>query len=536
MKRNPSLLSSQSFDLLVCGGGIYGAWAAYDAALRGLKVALIEQGDWGNATSSASSKLIHGGLRYLEHFDFKLVRKALAERQMLMHSAPYRVWPLRFGIPVYPKSRVGLLRLKLGLMLYDFFANDIQTNMKHRFFNRQHFSERFPLLSSKTLKCGLTYADAQTDDARLVLELIAGALDAGAVCVNYCKQTRLSEKNGLATGATILDLLTHQEREIHARQIVFTTGQWLTEVNEIHNNCQLTKGIHLIMPAALKEEALLLTAKSDGRVFFVIPWYGLTLLGTTDTPYQGSLEQINITKSEIAYLLNAVNDYLEEPWSENDIIASFAGLRVLKQASPTSATAPSSLSRDWELKTMRKGVHYSIGGKLTSAREDAARIVDKVCMELEIPAPCVTENHLFPWHPFNANGQNTATNFSDWSQTMQTQAIQLGVDPEAALWLVRRHGRNTLELLRCLEKQPALARRIISTVPIIYADLIHCATNEMVVHLDDLLRRRLPLLILARLTDSKLHEITHHIADIVNWDETRCQQEIIRCHQPVAVS
>ncbi|MGZ5620360.1 MAG: FAD-dependent oxidoreductase, partial [Methylobacter sp.] len=189
MKRDFAQLADRHFDVLVCGGGIYGAWTAYDAVLRGLKVAIIDQGDWASGTSSASSKLIHGGLRYLETLDFKLVKKALHERELLKKIAPHRVWPLRFGIPVFKDSRLNSIRLKLGLMLYDFLAGTFSFGQAHRRFSRTAFAERFPCLNPALLTDGFTYADAQTDDARLVLELIDGALSAGAVCLNYCKAT-----------------------------------------------------------------------------------------------------------------------------------------------------------------------------------------------------------------------------------------------------------------------------------------------------------------------------------------------------------
>lgn len=536
MRRNPLPLYDKMFDLLVCGGGVYGAWTAYDAALRGLKVALIDQGDWANATSSASSKLVHGGLRYLEQFEFKLVRKALAERQMLMQVAPHRVWPLRFGVPVYAHSRIGMVRLKLGLMLYDFLAAGLHVTMPHRFFNRRRFSDHFPFLNNKTLKSGFTYSDAQTDDARLVFELVNGAIDAGAVCVNYCKLTCLLESDGQARGAKIHDLLTNQQYDIHARQIVYTTGRWMVAEDQGQIDCLLTRGIHLIMPALPTDEALLLTAKSDGRVFFVIPWYGLTLLGTTDSPYQGPLDQIDVEQSEVLYLLNAVNDYLRTPWTQADIIAAFAGIRVLKQdgethnESSTVTAAPSSVSRDWLLKTAPNGVHYSIGGKLTSARQDAAQIVDEVCTKLNIQTPCATQDRLFPWAPHHSKEfQDFKDDYSAWSVAMKTRATQLGVDAESALWLVRRHGCNVSEILDSIELNPALANRVIPALPFIDADLMYCAANEMVVHLDDLLRRRIPLLILAKLTEADLHRIVEKISGILNWNEIRCQQEVSRC-------
>ena len=524
--RELSSLANRTFDLLVCGGGIYGAWTAYDAALRGLNVALIDQGDWGGATSSASSKLVHGGLRYLEQLEFNLVRKTLAEREMLMKAAPHRVWPLRFGVPVYTHSRAGRLKMKLGLMLYDFLAADQSSVSKHRFFPRNRFVERFPFLITEKLKCGFTYVDAQTDDARLVLELVDGAIKAGAVCVNYCKLTGLIEGGQQATGAQLIDCLTNQSYAIKARQIVFATGRWQGSDDQVKNECLLTRGIHLIMPPLVKNEALLLTAQSDGRVFFVIPWYGLTLLGTTDTPYHGSPEAIEIDSSDIHYLLDAVNGYLQKPWTEADIIGAFAGVRVMKSAaesSAESAAAPSSVSRDWALKTTATGVHYSIGGKLTSARQDASKIVDHVCAELGIQVPCATQGRFFPWFP------QEIADFPEWSDNIQKKIVQSGVDPDSAFWLVRRHGKKVVSILQAIEQQPALAQRIVPSLPFIEADLMHCAAHEMVIHLDDLLRRRIPLLILTTLTKTDLERITEKVANLLNWDSARCQQEMERC-------
>ena len=260
MRRNFGALQNRQFDLLVCGGGIYGAWTAYDASLRGLKVAIVEQGDWAGATSSASSKLIHGGLRYLEAYDFKMVSKSLQERKMLLQAAPHRVWSLRFGVPVYAQQRLNRLQLKLGLALYDFFAGDNDSKMSHRYFNAEKFTTRFPFLHDNSLKGGFTYADAQTDDARLVLELIAGALDAGAVCVNYCKLVELLQSNEKVDGAIVQDQLTQTSQKISARQIVFTTGQWLANTAPSREWCRLAKGVHLVMPAALSQIA---AAKGD---------------------------------------------------------------------------------------------------------------------------------------------------------------------------------------------------------------------------------------------------------------------------------
>ncbi len=518
MKRDFSLLDGRQFDLLVCGGGIYGAWVAYDAALRGLNVAIVEQGDWASATSSASSKLIHGGLRYLESFDFKLVKKALAERRMLLATAPHRVWPLRFGVPVYAHSRIGALQLRAGLTLYDFLAGSLGSNTGHHHFNRKAFAERFPALDTSGLKGGFTYSDAQTDDARLVLELIAGAMASGAVCVSYCKLTGFLETNGRVYGATMQDQVTGAGGDVLARQIVNATGQWTTTTKQGRDWCRLTKGVHLILPAALGDEALLLTAPSDGRVFFMIPWYGVTLIGTTDTDYSGDIEHVSVEAKDIDYLLAAANHYLDTAWTPADIINSYAGLRVLKRSDQTS---PSAVSRDWELKTANNGVHYSIGGKITSAREDAASIVDTLCAQLGVEAACATKGKIFPWAP--------AEDYSAWHEGASFQASQLGIDHESARWLIRRHGKRVHDIFRTIDIDHQLVERIVPTLPFIYADLLWSTRNEMVVHLDDLLRRRMPLLILAQLNEGALRRIAETVSAVMGWDEAAIVREIELC-------
>jgi glycerol-3-phosphate dehydrogenase len=520
VKRDFLSLAGRHFDLLVCGGGIYGVWTAYDAALRGLSVAIVEQGDWAGATSSASSKLIHGGLRYLETYDFKLVRKAILERQRLLELAPHRVWPLRFGVPVYKDSRIGSLRLKAGLMLYDLLACFPDRDIAHRHFDHAAFAERFPVLDSDGLKGGFTYGDAQTDDARLVLELIAGAMAAGAVCVNYCKLTGLMESGRQVRGATVLDKLDHKSAQIFARQIVYTTGQWMAASQPGRDWCRLAKGIHLVMPALPTDEALLLTAKADGRVFFMIPWYGMALIGTTDNDYKGDIEHVAVEKNDIAYLLTAANHYLKSAWTETDIVGSYAGLRVMKHSDKAS---PSAVSRDWELKSASNGVYYSIGGKLTSARQDAAVIVDTVCERLGLNSISATMNSPFPWAP--------EENYSVWSEAINSRSSLLGIDQVSAMWLMRRHGKRVEKILLSIENDPHLAERIVPALPFIYADLMYCARNEMVVHLDDLLRRRMPLLILAKLSEDTLRRVAGTVATALGWDETTINRELAYCRQ-----
>ncbi|MBU0621317.1 MAG: glycerol-3-phosphate dehydrogenase/oxidase [Gammaproteobacteria bacterium] len=517
MKRNFSALQDD-FDLLVCGGGIYGAWTAYDAVLRGLKVALVEQGDWASATSCSSSKLIHGGLRYLETFDFKLVRKALKERQMLLHIAPHRVWPLRFGVPVYADSRNGMLKLKAGLTLYDTLAGFPGEPMRHHHFLKQEFSGRFPFLHDADLKGGFTYGDAQTDDARLVLELVAGAIGHGAVCVNYARLLEWNEEDGKVCGATVQDGVGGDTVSVNARQCVSSAGPWTAATAQGRAWCRLSKGIHLVLPALPAQEAVLLTTKADGRVFFMIPWYGRTLLGTTDTDYRGAIDHVAVDAEEVDYLLAAANDYLKTAWTRADVIGSYAGLRAMRQS---DAAHPSSVSRDWELKTAANGVLHVVGGKLTSSREDAAVIVDRVCAQLGLDTVCATQDRRLPWKP--------QQDFSAWTTAMTEEAQRLGIDAESVGWLLRRHGERAVQVFRIVEDTPQLAARIMSDLPFIHADLVFCAGDEMVQHLSDLLRRRMPLLILAKLDAQALSRLAELVAPQLGWDPERRAREVEAC-------
>jgi len=521
MLRDFSQIKDRHFDVLICGGGIYGAWTAYDAALRGLKVAIVDQGDWAYATSSASSKLIHGGLRYLESLDFKLVRKTLAERQMLLKAAPHRVWPLRFGVPVYKDSRLGSFRLAIGLTLYDFLAGSVPKDQHYRRYTRTDFAERFPYLDSAGLKAGYTYLDAQTDDARFVLELIDGAQAIGAVCLNYCKVTRFIEKIGQLCGAEIQDQVAGETALVHAAQFVNTSGQWSAGLQNEPHGGRLSKGIHLILPKILETEALLLTANTDGRVFFIIPWYGLTLLGTTDTYYDGDIDHLTVESEEVNYLLSEANRVLKTVnWTEQDIIGRYAGLRVLK---PGAGASPSSISRDWELKSSKNGLLSSIGGKFTSAREDAACIVDALCKNLGVNESCKTFGKPFPWLP--------VVDYQQWTEAALNEAVALGIDNESAHWLLRRHGNRVSGVFELIKQDAELAKRITPTLPFIVADLIFCAQYEMVMHLEDLLRRRLPLLILIKMTPAELQRLAVIAAKALVWDDDRIISELKLCMQ-----
>jgi glycerol-3-phosphate dehydrogenase len=272
------------------------------------------------------------------------------------------------------------------------------------------------------------------------------------------------------------------------------------------------------MPALPTSEAILLTAKQDGRVFFIIPWYGRTLLGTTDTDYGGDINRVVVEDDDVEYLLAAANHYLKTGWTKSDVIGSYAGVRVLKQS---DAAHPSAASRDWELKSTGNGLLHVIGGKLTSAREDAAVVVDAICTRLGVTARCATKGKDFPWTP--------QQDFGIWSEERSARARQLGIDAECMKWLLRRHGIRVDKVFDIVEETPQLAVRIVSELPFTYADLLLCARDEMVLHLTDLLRRRLPLLILAKMTVADFNHLAEVLAPALGWDADRFAREAEDC-------
>lgn len=480
MKRDFTALGKQDFDLLVVGGGIYGAWAAYDAALRGLKVAIVEQSDWGSGTSQSSSKLIHGGLRYLEHYDFAMVRKSLAERKKLNRLGPHRVRPLRFVIPNYKSDRIAPLKFRVGLWVYDLLAGSRQPVARHRYLRPAEVKDRWPFLRAEGLRAAFSYGDCVTDDARLVLEIVAGAIEAGAVAVNY------SRYQGEHMVADVFD--KEGSIKVAAKVILACTGPWCGEIStSVAAAARLVMGSHLVMPRMECDEAFLLTA-DDGRVFFLVPWYGRTLLGTTESDYHDDPSDAEPREQDIDYLLRNANSVLVGlEWTRADVISCFAGLRTLRNKQGKA----SSISRDWKLEEPEPGLLVPIGGKLTSARADAAEMIDAVFVSLKRSAPpCVTGAQPFPWCPS-----------VDWPYFLLgclNRARKLGLDPECAQNMAERFGQQVEKVFALIEAQPELAARIIEDLPFCQAELEYSAQHEMAQTVDDVLRRRVPLQLLVR--------------------------------------
>ncbi len=507
--RNVPGLRTGQFDLLVIGGGIYGAWTACDAALRGLRVALVEKNDWGSGTSSASSKLIHGGLRYLEHYEFGLVRHALGERRVLSRIAPHLVRPLNFLVPVWKDSRVGRLQLLAGLTLYDFLATGKQPVPRFKSYSRERVLGRYPFVAGAGLRGGLRYGDCQEDDARMTLFVAAAAQAAGAVCANRVEAMELMQDAGRVIGARLRDVESAAAFELRADCVVNAAGPWgRALVGADAPRVKLIKGVHLVLPAiAGCEEAFLLTAPQDGRVFFVIPWYGRTLLGTTEAAVADAGEAV-VRPEEARYLLDAVNALLPGlGWSQDEVIASFAGVRTLHDEATQDLAA---VSREFTIVEPLPGLIWPVGGKFTTARCDAEEVVDRVLRLLGRAAvDSLTARRPLPGAPMEAAGLGE---FTGWQAEALSALARRGVDAESAHFLTMRHGTGLSRVQALLEERPEWSARLHADAPFLVAETVLALREEMARGAEDVLRRRMPLSLLVRETGAARQKVEALIA------------------------
>ncbi len=378
------------FDLLVIGGGINGAGIARDAALRGLSVALVERDDFASGTSSRSSRLIHGGVRYLEHAFLHLVFEASRERRTLLRIAPDLVHPLQFTWPIYNGSRIPRWKLGAGLWLYDLLA--LFRNVgRHKRLGRNGIVAIEPLVAREQLLGGATYWDAATDDARLTLANIVDASRAGATVLNYAAVTELRFEGAVVSGALVHDRVNGSTVEIKARAIMNATGPWTDTIRTLENPAERpavlgTKGVHISVPADRvgNQGALIFLAPQDGREMFVLPAGSQTIIGTTDTPTKEHPDQVRASSADVHYLIDAVNHYFPQAkLAMDDVIAAWAGIRPLIASG--NGGNPATASREDEVVVGPGGVISVSGGKLTTYRSMSERIVDLVYKQLGQP-------------------------------------------------------------------------------------------------------------------------------------------------------
>jgi glycerol-3-phosphate dehydrogenase len=487
MKRAIAALTEEMFDVVIVGGGITGAGVALDATLRGWRVALIDKGDFASGTSSVSSKLIHGGLRYLEQGNFPLVYEALRERGRLLRNAPHLVRPLRFFLPFYQSSRVPGWKWRLGLTLYDLLAG--RRNIRRsRPLSLSTLARQCPLLRRSGLVGGAEFYDAQMDDARLCLEVLNTADAYGARIANYVEAIGFEKQAGELTGVRVRDRLTGQELTVRARQILNATGPWVDSICQLAGeqarpHLQPTKGVHLVVPSQDLPAGFLLLHPADGRVFFVLPWLGKTLIGTTDTFSPVGPDSLSVELEDMVYLLAGYNHYFQVGVRPEQVLGSFAGLRPLLQAKEDN---PSSLSREFRLWRGSSGLLSVAGGKYTTYRHMAQVLTDALGRLLGKKQRCRTQDYPLLGTP--AEPWETA-----FSRLVTTLCHRFALDPASARHLVQRYGQQAEKVVRYIIGSPDGREPLVPGEPDLRGEIRYQQEHEMALFPADHFLRRMRL-------------------------------------------
>ncbi|MCF8258413.1 MAG: glycerol-3-phosphate dehydrogenase/oxidase [Flavobacteriales bacterium] len=516
-----SRLDSETFDLLVIGGGVTGAGIALDASQRGLSVALIEKQDFGAGTSSRSTKLIHGGLRYLKQFEFALVREVGLEREIVHRNAPHIVIPERMLLPIVKGGSLGRWSASVGLYVYDMLAG-VRRKERRKMLTLNEAEEREPLLRKEGLVAGALYWEYRTDDARLVTELAKTAYSKGAVLINYCQLDNLTVVDSKVVGGAVTDLIAKQSFQISAKKTVNAAGPWVDRVRSLAEEVNgkrlhLTKGVHLVFShERLPIRQALYFDVEGGRMLFAIPRDGCTYVGTTDTNYTDDLERPQVTRSDVDYVLAAINRIFDiRPLTEDDIRSTWAGLRPLIHEDGKS---PSELSRKDEIFVSRQGLISIAGGKLTGFRKMAERTVDLCLHRMEEEGgrafiPCST-------HDLTLSG-GEVRNAPSFLQSLPEDTVNY-FGKTLLSQLYHRYGGNAAGIA-----QAAIMREGPPATALILEELDYGVNHEMVTDLSDFLIRRTGRLYFAK-AEADLHaeRLNRDLADLLGWDSDRAQQSI----------
>ena len=511
-------LAEEQFDVLVIGGGITGTGAALDAASRGLRTALVERDDFASGTSSKSSKMVHGGLRYLQNGDVRLVYEALAERQRLRRNAPHLVKILPFLIPIFSKD--GLIHPKVArafgsaMWMYD-ATGGARIGKLHKRLKPAEALEYMPTLPADRLAGAYLYYDARADDARLTLTVArTAALDFDAVVANGCRVTGLLKSaDGHVAGATVDG--GGGPFDIRARSVVNATGVWADDVRALDegshpDSLRPAKGIHITVPWSKVRNtiAVVVPVPKDKRSVFVVPWADhagepqFTYIGTTDTDYEGSLDDPQCDRADVEYLLNAVNGAVTSKLTEEDVLGTWAGLRPLVKSATSGRTAD--LSRRHRVARSSSGLVTITGGKLTTYREMAADTVDEVMRGLGTRTRSRTR-HL------QLRG---AAGFD----TLRSSDAASGND--TLVHLLDRYGDEAPAVLALAEKEPGLGDPLVPGLPYLRAEAVYAARHEMARSVDDVLSRRTRARLLARdETATVADEVAALLAPELGWTD-----------------
>jgi glycerol-3-phosphate dehydrogenase len=519
-------LQTEEFDIIVIGGGITGAGIVRDAALRGLKVALVEKDDFSSGTSSRSSKLVHGGLRYLEQYKIGLVFESTHERARLFRLARHVVRPLSFLLPVFRGQRHGLWFMNMGLWLYDLLGMFKNYRM-HKRYNPSAVRAMEPGLKTEGLTGALQYYDGITDDTRLTIENILSAVRAGAVPLSRIEARGAVFQGERLHAVTVKDLVNGREFPVRTRAVVCAAGPWTEAVLgslDARGGPRLrpTKGTHIVLPRELLpvSQAVVMLAPRDDRVVFAIPWHGATVVGTTDTDYEGSFDDVHASSDDVEYLLAAVRVHFPGfRGSAGDVIGTWSGLRPLLR---TDGVSESDISREHIVSIDPRGIVSIAGGKLTTFRLMAIEAIEAVTRFLEGElAPSVTRDTPLPY----CDGMPDEASFVAQRNLATTR---FGIPDDCAWNLVGTYGVEAARVMAPAETDPSLRKPLAPGWPFLRAEVVYAATDEMAGSLIDALCRRMPVFFLLKgeVLEAVARDAADLMGNVIGWDPVRKQNEV----------
>ena len=499
-----SVQEVSEWDIVIIGGGATGLGTALDAASRGYKTLLLEKYDFAKGTSSKSTKLVHGGVRYLANGDVKLVFSALKERGLIFKNAPHVSFVQSFVIPSY--SFFNKMKFLIGLKIYDWMAGSLRIG-KSTLLSKNEVKEKLPKVKEKGLIGGVQYFDGQFDDARLALNLGQTAIESGATVLNYTEVISIQKNdNGKISGLTFLDTETNQEYSVKAKSIINATGIFVDDILKLdssaHKNLvRPSQGAHIVIDKKFlgNEDALMIPETSDGRVLFGVPWHGKVLLGTTDTPLNEHQIEPRPLEEEIEFILNTANDYLADAPTRKDVLSVFAGLRPLAAPTAGNENSTKEISRDHKLITSDSGLITITGGKWTTYRKMAEETVNSAIQAGKLaPKECQTTTlHIHGYTTTKQNGH----------------------------WQV--YGSDAERIHELVSKNPELGEKLHPNFDFIQAEVVWACHNEMIVKVEDFLARRLRILLLdAKASLEIAPKVAKIMAQELGKDEIWIQKEI----------
>ncbi|OGN92742.1 MAG: hypothetical protein A2Z75_08490 [Chloroflexi bacterium RBG_13_50_10] len=518
MKRNLDAIAREKFDLIIVGGGIIGTGIARDASLRGIKTLLIEKEDFGYGTTSRSSRLIHGGLRYLRMLEFHLVGQDLREREVLMSIAPHLVHPYPFIIPL--ANLFNEIVLSIGVRLYDVMASG-KSMPSHQHLSRREVLEIEPELEElKGLKGGLLYYDCQAPfTERLGIENVISAAENGATVLNHAQLIGFLRDGNDVCGIQVLDCLSGETYKVKARLVVNAAGHWVDCVRDLlrsgpASTVRRTKGIHLVTPR-LTQKALVLFSPVDGRLFFVMPWLDYTLIGTTDTDYSGDLDAVCAERADVDYMLGGLHQVFPK-LREEDIIYAMAGLRSLAHIGGERA---SNITREHKVLDHKsrdgiEGLVSVLGGKITAYRAVARDVVDMVCRKLGVEAKCITDEVPLPGAPAVPD------------KKVAKAAKESGLSVETVRHLAALYGSRLSQVLKLVENNKRGGQRLCPHTPDILAQVEHSVKEESALTVADFLLRRSNVGLMSCQGLDAVDAVAQEMGRLLKWSQAEQRRQV----------